>query len=79
MKAYEVKKDGVGERGTIWMCIEGNEDEVIKVVAIMDKFYNNDSCPCDNGPGYYSEGYFISRNEKAEFMADYKKAKQSIK
>lgn len=78
MRAYEQKKDGIGQRGIIWMIVEGDKAQVQAVCAALDKEYKNDTCPMDE-PGEYSEGYFIDRNEKADFMAAYKKAKAALK
>lgn len=75
MKAYEQKKDGIGQRGVIWMIVEGDEVQVKAVCAILDKEYENDTCPDEDA---YSEGYFIDRSQKVEFMAAYKAAKLAI-
>jgi hypothetical protein len=80
MKAYEQKKDvkayGNDNMGTIWMIVEGDEAQVKAVCAILDKEFDNDTCPDDDA---YSEGYFISREDKPAFMAAYKKAKAATK
>jgi len=82
MRAYEQKKnkhlmydDKPDRSGIIWMVVEGDEAEVVTVCAKLDKLYKNDTCPND---APYSEGYFIDRHEKQEFMAAYKVAKKSI-
>lgn len=79
MKAYEQKKDvkayGNADMGTIWMIVEGDEAQVKAVCAILDKSFTNDTCPDDEA---YSEGYFISREDKAEFMTKYKAAKKGV-
>lgn len=82
MKAYEQKKDvksyGNDRVGIICIIIEGDKQAVMKVCAVLDKEYKNDMCPDDNGEYGYSEGYYIDRNEKAEFMAAYKQAKKGV-
>jgi len=80
MKAYEAKKEGVGQRGIIQMSIKGKAEEVRKVEAILNTndLFTNDLCDDEDEDGTLEIGYYVDRNDKAEFMAAYKAAKAAI-
>jgi hypothetical protein len=80
MRAVEVKKHakefGNNDIGRIMMAIDGGEEEVRKVAAILDAEFSNTTCE-DYGDkaGEISISYIINRSEKACFMVSYKAAK----
>jgi hypothetical protein len=76
VRAVEVKKHakefGNNDIGRVMMAVDGGEEEVRKIAAILDAEFSNTTCEEDGDKaGEISISYIIDRSEKAYFMACY--------
>lgn len=81
MKAYEVAKmEAEIQRGKVMMAIEGVADSVNVVSAAMKEAgYPNTQCSeIGDADGEIIDYFMISRSDKSDFMANYKKYKKAV-